>query len=120
MAKTVDFQACWEVLIACIGNGKIVQPHGKGCIVVMFVSQQLFWKQWLHMISGYDTHFLDYLGPIMILTYWSGLIYFLSLHKDVLLQLIIQSMVMITQWDTILPLVYIQNDQHLRRQSHLH
>ncbi|XP_050290510.1 uncharacterized protein LOC126728769 [Quercus robur] len=34
------FQACWEVLIACIGNGKIVQLHGKGCIVVIFVSQR--------------------------------------------------------------------------------
>ena len=22
MAKTVDFQACWEVLIVCIGNEK--------------------------------------------------------------------------------------------------
>ena len=57
MAKTVDFQACWEVLIACIGNEKIVQLHGKGCIVVMFVSQQLFCKQWLHMISGNDSFF---------------------------------------------------------------
>ena len=113
MAKIVDFQVCWDVLIACIENGKIVQLHGKGCIVVMFVSQLQFWKQWLHMIFGYDTYFLDYLGPIMILMCWSGLIYFLSLHKDVLLQLIIQSMVMITQWDTILPMIYIQNGQHL-------
>ena len=24
LAKIVDFQACWEVLIACIRNGKIV------------------------------------------------------------------------------------------------
>ena len=113
IAKTVDFQACWEVLIACIGNGKIVKLHGKGCIVVIFVSQVLFWKQWLRMIFGYGTHFLGHLGQIMILTCWSGLMYFLSLYKDVLLQLITQSVVIITQWDTILPMVYIHNGQHL-------
>ena len=49
-----------------------VQLYGNGCIVVIFVSQLLFWKQWLHMIFGYDTHFLDYLGQIMILMCWSG------------------------------------------------
>ena len=107
------FPACWEVLIACIGNGKIVQLHGKGCIVVIFVSQVLFWKQWLHMIFGYGTHFLGYLDQTMILTCWSGLMYFLNLHKDVLLQLITQLMVMITQWDIILPMAYIHNGQHL-------
>ena len=80
--------------------------HGKGCIVVIFVSQVLFWKQWLHMIFGYDTHFLGYLGQIMILTCWSGLMYFLNLHKEVLLQLI-------TQCDTILPMAYIHKGQHL-------
>ena len=109
----MDFQACWEVLIACIGNEKIVQLHGKRCIVVIFVSQLLFWKQWFHMIFEYDTHFLGYLGQIMILTCWSGFMYFLSLHKDMLIQLITQSMVMITQCDTILLMAYIQNGQHL-------
>ena len=56
----------------------------------------------------------------MILMYWSGLIYFLSLHNDALLQLITQSMVIIIQWDTILPMAYIQSGQHLWKQSQLH
>ncbi|CAN1253619.1 hypothetical protein LINPERPRIM_LOCUS8361 [Linum perenne] len=27
--KSMDFRACWGVLIACIGHGKIARWHGK-------------------------------------------------------------------------------------------
>ena len=47
------------------------------------------------MIFGYDMHFLGYLDQIMILMCQNGHLYFLSQHKDVLLQLITQSMVII-------------------------
>ena len=65
------------------------------------------------MIFGYDMHFLSYLGQIMILMCWSGLMYLMNLLKDVLLQYITQSMVMTIQWNITLLMVYIQSGQHL-------
>ena len=65
------------------------------------------------MIFGFSMHFFDYLGQIMTLIYYIDLLYFLSLHKDMLLQLITQSMVITIQWDTILPMTYIQSGQYL-------
>ena len=35
--KKGDGRGCLVVLIACIGNGKIVQRHGKECIAVKAV-----------------------------------------------------------------------------------
>ena len=56
----------------------------------------------------------------MTLIYYIDLLYFLSLHKDMLLQLITQSMVITIQWDTILPMAYIQSGQYLWKQFQLH
>nr|XP_023888735.1 acetylserotonin O-methyltransferase-like [Quercus suber] len=75
--------------------------------------QPLFWKLWHHMIFGYGMHFLSYLSQIMTLMYSKDLLYFLSSNKDVLLQLITQSMAMSIQWDTTLPMAYIRSGQHL-------
>ena len=36
MVKAVDFQGCWEALIACIGNGKIVQLHSIVYVLLAF------------------------------------------------------------------------------------
>ena len=52
----------------------------------------------------------------MTLIYYIDLLYFLSLHKDMLLQLITQSMVMTTQWDITLLMAYIQSGQYLWKQ----
>ncbi|XP_065616857.1 uncharacterized protein LOC111991628 [Quercus suber] len=57
-----DFQAWWKVLIACIGNRKIVQLHGKRCIVVIFMSQSHVFSELAqgralavnYLINGHD------------------------------------------------------------------
>lgn len=38
----VDFQGCWGVSIACIGNGRIVQKHGQVCFLVIFITNNNF------------------------------------------------------------------------------
>ena len=40
--NNMAFLACYGVLIACIGSGKIVLPCGKVCILVIVMNQQSF------------------------------------------------------------------------------
>ena len=40
--KIMVFLECWGALIVCIGSGRIVQLHGKRCILAISASQQLF------------------------------------------------------------------------------